>query len=327
VSWLQIALEVPGSVADGLSDFCLEMGAVSAVLDNAGPDELVEAVLEPAPGATILWERVVISAFWDLSTDIGAVSNALRQRFHDDGIFGEITVNFKADDDFGALPAQPVASLSFGAGRLRLVPRDFVDEGRADDEGRAADAGGTLIRLDPGLAFGSGLHPTTQLCLEALAGLAAEGSLASARVLDFGCGSGVLALAARALGATRVHGVDHDPQALVATADNAAYNNLASGLHAYAPSELPADARYEVVVANILANPLIELAAQLSDRLVSGGTLILAGVCWRLRQAGSWLRIRRLILCRRRNTWIRQKNGCGWKAASAPGLRTVDGQR
>ena len=266
---MQLKLEVPGHCADALSDVCLELGAVSALLDNAGADSLVEAVLEPAPGATIVWERVGITAYWEATADIVAALQGLQAEIHDKGIFAEVDVNFRSDDDLDALPAQQVEELSFADGQLWLLPRD------ADSERLAALKDVAVIQLDPGLAFGSGLHPTTQLCLEAMARLPV---LAGANVLDFGCGSGVLALGALVLGAARADGVDHDPQALVATADNAAYNGVAKRMHVFMPGELPGRLRYQVVVANILANPLIELADELSERLLPGGTLILAGL-------------------------------------------------
>lgn len=269
MSWLQVKLEVPGHCADTLSDVCLELGALSALLDNAGADSMVEAVLEPAPGATIVWERVGITAVWEVTTDIVSVLQELQCEIHDSGIFAEVNVEFLSEDDLRGLPPQQVEELSFADGRLWLLPRDATP-------GRLAElAGVAVIQLDPGLAFGSGLHPTTQLCLEAMACLP---ELPGANVLDFGCGSGVLAVGALLLGATRADGVDHDPQALVATTDNAAYNGVAAGMNVFMPGELPSQLRYEVVVANILANPLIELANELSARLLPGGTLILAGL-------------------------------------------------
>ena len=269
MSWLRLKLAVPGKFADELSDYCLEVGALSAVLDNAGADSLAEAVLEPDPGVTIVWERAVITAFWPAHADLQNISGSLNSYIHDRAIFAEVMVDFVAEDDIAPLPVQPVADLSFGDGRLWLLPRDTTDE-RIQ-----ALAGAPHIKLDPGLAFGSGLHPTTQLCLDHLARM---DNLQGARLLDFGCGSGVLALGALALGAAAADGVDHDPQALVATLDNAAYNDLGGALQLFAPADLPKDAHYEVVVANILANPLIELADTLSSRVSAGGWLIMAGL-------------------------------------------------
>ena len=269
MSWLQLKLAVPGTFADELSDFCLELGALSAVLDNAGADSLANAVLEPSPGATIVWKHAAITAIWPADADLGGISSSLGGYIHDKGIFAEIDAIFIDNSNIPEPPIQPVADLGFGGGRLWLLPRE------ASTARIQALAGAPHIKLDPGLAFGSGLHPTTQLCLDHLARM---DDLAGVRMLDFGCGSGVLALAGLVLGVTEAHGVDHDPQALVATLDNAAYNDLGGALQVFTPSDLPEDAHYEVVVANILANPLIELANELSGRLSAGGWLIMAGL-------------------------------------------------
>jgi ribosomal protein L11 methyltransferase len=138
---------------------------------------------------------------------------------------------------------------------------------------QAADA--AVVRLDPGLAFGSGTHPTTALCLRWLDQLSAEGELQGRTVLDFGCGSGILALAALKLGAAAAVGVDNDPQALTATADNGERN----GVHiaAWLPQDEPA-ATYPVVVANILASALDALADLLAARVAPGGRIALSGI-------------------------------------------------
>jgi len=128
-----------------------------------------------------------------------------------------------------------------------------------------------VIRLDPGLAFGTGTHPTTRMCLRWIARQGLQGQ----RVLDYGCGSGILAIAAKLLGAARVTGTDIDPQALVASRANAAQNGVAASF--VAPDDLPSGT-YDVVIANILANPLIVLAPALAQRVAPAGTLLLSGV-------------------------------------------------
>ena len=128
-----------------------------------------------------------------------------------------------------------------------------------------------VLRLDPGLAFGTGTHPTTAMCLEWLDGQSLHGK----RVLDYGCGSGILAIAAALLGAGQVAATDIDPQALTATADNAARNGVTVSTHAV---ESVPDERYDIVLANILAGPLCALAPALLERLAPGGQLVLAGL-------------------------------------------------
>jgi ribosomal protein L11 methyltransferase len=130
-----------------------------------------------------------------------------------------------------------------------------------------------IVRLDPGLAFGTGTHPTTALCLEWLDGLDLDGR----RVLDFGCGSGVLAIAALKLGASAAVGIDNDPQAIAASRDNAERNGVGEQLALYLPDDAPAEV-FPVVVANILAGALDALAEQLAAACVPGGRIALSGI-------------------------------------------------
>ena len=153
--------------------------------------------------------------------------------------------------------------------RTWIVPWDHD----LPDEANVADA--AIVRLDPGLAFGSGTHPTTALCLQWLDGLASRWELQGREVLDFGCGSGILALAAMKLGAARAVGVDNDPQALIATADNAQRNGEAIDVHM--PQDEPVRS-YPVVVANILATALDTLAETLAARVMKGGRLAMSGI-------------------------------------------------
>ena len=160
--------------------------------------------------------------------------------------------------------------LQFGA-RTWIVPWNQALPEGAD----AADA--AVVRLDPGLAFGSGTHPTTALCLQWLDALAADGRLQGAAVLDFGCGSGILALAALKLGAGRAVGVDNDPQAILATADNAERNAVGERLTVFLPHDEP-NTTYPIVVANILASALDALADTLAARVAPGGRIALSGI-------------------------------------------------
>jgi ribosomal protein L11 methyltransferase len=158
---------------------------------------------------------------------------------------------------------QPMA---FGT-RTWIVPWDHA----LPEAAQAANA--AVVRLDPGLAFGSGTHATTALCLDWLDGL----DLSGKTVLDFGCGSGILALAALKLGAARAVGVDNDPQAILATTDNALRNGVAERMSVHLPPEEP-KATYPVVVANILAIALEALADVLASRVAPGGVIALSGI-------------------------------------------------
>ena len=175
------------------------------------------------------------------------------------------------DQDWERAWMDQYVPLHFGA-RTWIVPWNHDLPQGAD----AADA--AVIRLDPGLAFGSGTHPTTSLCLQWLDALAAGGELQGRTVLDFGCGSGILALAALKLGAGRAVGVDNDPQAILATHDNAERNGVGERISVHLPADEPAAATYPIVVANILAAALDALADTLAARVAPGGRIALSGI-------------------------------------------------
>ena len=274
MSWVQIQLQVPGSVTEALDGLCLEMGALSVTLADAAADALDshQGLLEPPPGATIVWEDVVMSSLWSPSTDFQRVREEIDRFLADNHILAEFNVDFVEEAEWAARWSEPQAALRFGQEALWLVPRSWTaDQLR---ELPVMGAPPAVIRLDAGLAFGSGQHPTTALCLEWLAQTRWDGC----RVLDYGCGSGVLGLAALALGAQAVVGVDYDPQALIASHDNACFNGCDSRLSLLPPAEFVVEAKYDLVIANILANPLIELAPLLSQCLRPQGSLILAGL-------------------------------------------------
>ena len=136
------------------------------------------------------------------------------------------------------------------------------------------DPSGTAIRLDPGLAFGTGQHPTTDLCMQWLANT----SLANSTLIDFGCGSGILAIAACKLGAAHVFAIDIDPQALLATKDNCALNNISSEQITIGDIGVLEDIRADFTVANILAEPLLELRDTFANHLAESGHLLLSGI-------------------------------------------------
>lgn len=257
MAWLQLVFDSDRERAPELEDALLELGALSVTLqDNAD-----EPVLEPGVGETPLWSETRLLALFDEGTDPDAVIAALREQL-------PALPNWRAErvedqawerawmDDF-----QPQR---FGA-RLWVCPSWC----------EPPDPDGVILALDPGLAFGTGTHPTTALCLEWLDGQ----PLAGATVVDYGCGSGILAIAALLLGAERAVAVDNDPQALIATRDNAERNGIApERLVTCLPDALPAGTVAEVVVANILAGPLQELAPTLAGLCAPGGRLALSGI-------------------------------------------------
>ena len=246
------------------------VGALAVTLADAhadAPDE--QAIFEPGVGETPLWNELVLTALFEAGTPRELLLYALAAA-DEDLDWSRATFRDVEDQDWERAWMDQYEPLQFGR-RTWIVPwnQELPPGADADDA--------AVVRLDPGLAFGSGTHPTTALCLQWLDGLADEGVLRDARVLDFGCGSGILALAALKLGAAQAVGVDNDPQALTATVDNAERNDVADRLQAYAPETEPADT-YPVVVANILASALVSLADTLAARVAPGGRIAMSGI-------------------------------------------------
>ncbi|MGQ0586197.1 MAG: 50S ribosomal protein L11 methyltransferase [Gammaproteobacteria bacterium] len=240
-------------------EILLAHGAQSVTQVDAADDP----VLEPAPGATPLWPRTRTIGLFPQECDFAPVIAALRDTLPD-GAAAIITTAELAEQDWVRIWLRDWQPLRFGR-QLWVSPRAKVGDVR--------DPGAVIVALDPGLAFGTGTHPSTALCLEWLAATPPAGR----SVLDFGCGSGLLAIAALKLGAARATGVDIDPQALLATRENALANGVAGRLRVTAGAEFDG-AVHEVVLANILARPLVELAPRLCAALAPGGDIVLAGI-------------------------------------------------
>lgn len=243
-----------------------DIGALSVTLMDAhaeAPNE--QAILEPGVGEMPLWGELTVTALFKGGSDPELLL-AAAESF--DGKLDLRSAQFRevADQDWERVWMDQYVPLAFGA-RTFIVPwnQELPNDARRD--------GAAVVRLDPGLAFGSGTHPTTALCLEWLDGLDLNGKT----VLDFGCGSGILALAALKLGAARAVGVDNDPQALQATFDNAERNGVSERLAVFPPDQAPS-APYPVVLANILASALLALADVLAARTAAGGVIALSGI-------------------------------------------------
>ncbi|MGY0650820.1 50S ribosomal protein L11 methyltransferase [Luteimonas sp. A537] len=247
-----------------------DVGALAVTMLDADADTGNErAILEPGVGETPLWAAISLSALFPHDSDPLLLLAALES--FDSGLdWSRVSFRNVEDQDWERAWMDQYVALRFGE-RTWIVPwnHDLPDGAEGDEA--------AIVRLDPGLAFGSGTHPTTALCLRWLDGLAADGLLDGVRVLDFGCGSGILALAALKLGAAHATGIDNDPQALLATADNAARNAVGERLSVYAPEGAP-DGTWPVVVANILASALDALAGTLAARVAPGGRLALSGI-------------------------------------------------
>lgn len=247
-----------------------DVGALSVTLLDADADTTNEhAILEPGVGQTPLWNALVLTALFPAEADALLLLAALES--FDPGLdWTQASFRTVEDQDWERAWLDQFKPMRFGT-RTFIVPWNHALPEGADTPDAA------VVRLDPGLAFGSGTHPTTALCLQWLDRLAAQGELQGRAVLDFGCGSGILALAALKLGAARAVGVDNDPQALLATADNAERNGIAERLSVHLPEDEPVGT-YPIVVANILASALDVLAETLASRVAGGGRIALSGV-------------------------------------------------
>ncbi len=255
--WREIVVHAPAGQAEHVCAALEACGALSITYqDDAG-----DPILEPPPGATPLWPATRVIGLFAAPAPVDAVRRALRERLGDEPRWEERPL---PDRDWTLAWADHFRPMRFGS-RLWVIPSDHPPP-----------ADGIAIRLDPGLAFGTGTHPTTALCLTWLDHNAPR--LQGAHVIDYGCGSGILAIAAARLGAARVDAIDIDPQALTATADNAAKNGVADRIHLHRPeAPVPAGAAH-VLLANILANPLKALAPRLSALLAADGHLVLSGI-------------------------------------------------
>lgn len=254
--WIQIRINATAKTADKVSNMLLGRGAQAVTFMDAKD----VPVYEPMPGETPLWGETEVMGLFDAETDPAPTIAFFQQ------IFGE-DVGYKVeqleDKDWVREWMDHFHPMQFGQ-RLWICPswRDVPNPDAVN------------VMLDPGLAFGTGTHPTTALCLQWLDGL----DLAGKTVVDFGCGSGILGIAALKLGAARVIGIDIDPQAIQASRDNAERNGVADQIELYLPADQPQDVEADVVVANILAGPLRELAPLIAGHGKAGSLMALSGV-------------------------------------------------
>ena len=255
--WLQVRLAITPEQAETYEDALLEVGAVSVTFMDAED----QPIFEPDLGTTPLWSHTHLLALFEADTDPASLVAHLQ--LLTGGDLPEHQIERIEDQDWERSWMDNFQPMRFGQ-RLWIVP-----SWHAAPEPEAVN-----LLLDPGLAFGTGTHPTTSLCLQWLDGQALDGC----SVLDFGCGSGILAIAALLLGAERAVGTDIDPQALEASRDNASRNGIAAErFPLYLPGDMPAGT-YDVVVANILAGPLVQLAPTISAHVRPGGRLALSGI-------------------------------------------------
>jgi ribosomal protein L11 methyltransferase len=255
--WLQVQIDLGSLSPEPAEEALLALGALSVEYHDAGK----EAILEPPPGTTPLWREIKLVALFSGDTHRSEIANrllAIRYPGDPPAIqFSKIT-----DRNWISAWQDDARPMQFG-NRLHVYPSNYD----------RPDKGATVL-LDPGLAFGTGSHATTALCLEWLAGLALE----SSTILDFGCGSGILAIAGLALGSTQACAVDIDPQALMATRENARRNKCLNRIRIAQPADLRQKDKFDTIVANILSGALIRLASQLQHHANSGARIGLSGI-------------------------------------------------
>ncbi|NOQ64462.1 MAG: 50S ribosomal protein L11 methyltransferase [Methyloprofundus sp.] len=257
MAWHQVSVVSDAAIADDISDFLSELGAVSVTFMSSDS----KPVYEPEIGETKIWEQTKTIALFELEASPEIVQTLLFEKFTAEKVrdwYAEIL----EDETWERSWMEHFHPMLF-AERLWVYPT-----------GQEQDREGTVsLVLDPGLAFGTGTHPTTALCLEWLAANDVQGKT----VIDFGCGSGILAVAAILLGAKEAHAIDIDPQALIATQDNALKNKVSKKIKTYLPEEFNSISA-DIVLANILAKPLIELSASITELVNPQGQLVLSGI-------------------------------------------------
>ncbi|MBI2309051.1 MAG: 50S ribosomal protein L11 methyltransferase [Rhodocyclales bacterium] len=261
MAWLSVTLETDCAHAEALADALMEGGALSATIEDAaaGTAEEKPQFGEPGSITTPGWDRSRVAALFDPGADVAAcVAAAAREA----GLPSAppYTTEEVAEQNWVQLTQSQFEPIRV-SDRLWIVP-SWHD---------APDPGAINLILDPGMAFGTGSHPTTRLCLEWLERTVQPGQ----DLLDYGCGSGILAIAAARLGASPVTGVDIDPQAVLAADANAARNEVSAR---FTDSAAPLTGQFDLVVANILANPLKALAPAICGHVRPGGQLALSGI-------------------------------------------------
>ncbi|WP_028299756.1 50S ribosomal protein L11 methyltransferase [Oceanospirillum beijerinckii] len=260
--WLQIKLDTDPAHADVLEELLLAAGACAVTLED-GKDE---PLFEPIRGTTPLWQHTRITGLFDADQDSNAMTEAMKlgwQEIFPEQTFPPLRIEILEDKDWEREWMENFHPIQVGQ-RLWICPswRD------------APDSEAVNLTLDPGLAFGTGTHPTTFMCLQWLD----KNDVSGKTVVDYGCGSGILGVAALLLGAKQAWGVDNDPQALIATRDNTQRNQLPDeSFEVFMPGKLE-DTQADLMLANILAGPLIDLAETITTLVKPEGQLVLSGI-------------------------------------------------
>lgn len=256
--WLQIMLSTTPETSDDIVDVLSEAGAIAVTLQDFDD----EPVYEPLPGEEKLWSQTRVIGLFEADTRVDDLLHHLKTALEVDEL-PNCMVKQLANQDWERVWIDHFKPMQFG-NKLWVCPTAHTPP----------DPDAINLMLDPGLAFGTGTHPTTALCLEVLSEL----DITNKHILDYGCGSGILAIAAARLGAASVWAIDIDEQALQATIENAQRNQVSEQVITELPDGLPNDTDFDILVANILSGPLIELAPYFATLVRMDGTLVLSGI-------------------------------------------------
>ena len=257
-SWLQITLSSNEKHCETLSDFLYDLGAQSITYEDAGDTPL----FEPPLGTTPLWAQIKIIALFEKPCDQHALTTQIGSQLIDCDLPTTLKSEHIKNQVWERAWMQHFTPRQFGE-NLWIYPSWYP---------LPNDPNLTVLLLDPGLAFGSGTHPTTAMCLHWLS----TQDLSDQTVIDYGCGSGILAIAASKLGAKQVYAIDCDPQALIATKNNCEKNGLQNVIIGF-PDQLP-PLKADLIVANILAGPLVQLAPLFWTHCAHHGQVLLSGI-------------------------------------------------
>jgi len=258
MAWWQLSVQCTAAELEQTENLLLDLGALSITLADARDQPLYE----PLPGNTPVWDESTVTGMFETTKTPEQLYQQLTSSLPEH-LVASVRQSVLEDQDWVQAYREHYYPIQCGE-KLWIVPSWHS----------APDPGAVNIELDPGLAFGTGGHPTTALCLAWLA----ENDIQDQTVLDYGCGSGILAIAACKLGAQKVIGVDIDPQALEASRQNASRNQIeADQFPVFLPAKMPDD-KVDLLIANILSGPLVELSNRLATLVKPGGRILLSGI-------------------------------------------------
>jgi len=265
MNWIQIKANIPPQLAEPMEESLLAAGASAVTMEDAKD----QPILEPERGTTPLWDTTIITGLFGADENLAQIKSVTESVFSN--LSSEPCPHYRVEllenEDWTRKWIEHFKPIQIGS-RLWICPSWH----------EIPDADAVNLMLDPGLAFGTGTHPTTSLCLKWLDEASCQDSFQNKTVIDYGCGSGILGIAALLLGAKNVIGVDNDPQALIATDDNAERNNiLKNKVSCFLPNDLPTT-KADIVLANILAQPLYELRDKLAQLTNTQGQIVLSGI-------------------------------------------------